>query len=210
MKYFHADFLTMDDEIAVRSVDLFISSLPVRLLSAEGLDKLFDALDYVMTRDGYVLLDMPMGYGRHLVNLYDATHDRMWHTFGHYIVEDMYPGLNQIIYVFERRANRKKRSLIKVSGVNRRRTMAHPVEFCDALISTLIDHYSEADDVVLDGFCGTGTVPGEAERLGRFGIGVDVRPFSNLRSEYCENLCDRERRSRESSNELFRLCWCLP
>ena len=201
--------MTIGNEFPCRSVDLFISSLPLSLLSAECLDKLFERLDYVMTRDGYVLLDMPMGYGSHLVHLYDATHGRMWHSFGYYIVTDMYPGLDQIIYVFERRANQNKRSLIKgLGGVNRRRTMAHPVEFCDALISTLIEHYSEPGDVVLDGFCGTGTVPGEAERLGRFGIGVDVRPFSNLRSEYCENLCGRERDNRESSNEIFRLCWC--
>ena len=58
--------------------------------------------------------------------------------------------------------------------------MKHECEFDDVLITELIEKYSEPNDVVLDPFCGTGLVPRIAHKLGRTGIGIDLRcPYTN-------------------------------
>ena len=60
------------------------------------------------------------------------------------------------------------------------RDMKHPCEFDETLITCLIKQYSEVGDVVIDPFCGTGTVPRVAHQLGRVGIGIDLRcPYTN-------------------------------
>jgi DNA modification methylase len=44
----------------------------------------------------------------------------------------------------------------------------------------LIDIFSEKGDIVLDPFCGVGTVPLEADNMGRQSIGNDLNPYANL------------------------------
>lgn len=44
----------------------------------------------------------------------------------------------------------------------------------------LINIFSEENDVVLDPFCGVGTIPLEADNLGRQAIGNDLNPYANL------------------------------
>jgi len=46
------------------------------------------------------------------------------------------------------------------------------------VINEYIKHYSEEGDIVLDPFCGSGVMIGEALRLGRKAIGVDINPVS--------------------------------
>ena len=41
-----------------------------------------------------------------------------------------------------------------------------------------INHYTERGEIVLDPFCGSGVTIGEALRLGRIAIGVDINPVS--------------------------------
>lgn len=44
----------------------------------------------------------------------------------------------------------------------------------------LVDIFSTEGDVVLDPFCGVGTVPLEADNMGRKSIGNDLNPYANL------------------------------
>ncbi len=44
----------------------------------------------------------------------------------------------------------------------------------------LINIFSKKDDLVLDPFCGVGTVPLEADNMGRLSIGNDLNPYANL------------------------------
>ncbi|MEX2684672.1 MAG: DNA methyltransferase [Candidatus Sigynarchaeota archaeon] len=46
------------------------------------------------------------------------------------------------------------------------------------VISEYIKHYSKEGDIVLDPFCGSGVMIGEALKLGRKAIGVDINPVS--------------------------------
>lgn len=60
------------------------------------------------------------------------------------------------------------------------REMKHECEFDETLITCLIKQYSKINDIVVDPFCGTGTVPRVAHKLGRVGIGIDLRcPYTN-------------------------------
>ena len=44
----------------------------------------------------------------------------------------------------------------------------------------LIDIFSEPEDLILDPFCGVGTVPLEADLMGRKSIGNDLNPYAYL------------------------------
>lgn len=58
----------------------------------------------------------------------------------------------------------------------RRRRIDHPAPFPAELATRVIKLYSYVDDLVLDPFCGTGTVPSVAASLGRRCIGIDHSP----------------------------------
>lgn len=186
MIYCRTDFLSNPPKIQKNSVDLFLSSVPLDILDKEcGL--FFGLLNRYMRDDGRILIDAPVGYNQRTINLWHGAEASNWTKLRHHIVEDLYhPGENQIIHVYYK----AQESLQRVVGLNetikvqRKRRKAHPCEFCPDVVSLIIEKYSEPGDIVLDAFCGTGTVPGEADRLGRRGIGCDVRPAENIREEY--------------------------
>ena len=99
-----------------------------------------------------------------------------WHR-----VVDMYPGETQYTVVFQAAGTRDggvapawKRALASITVV-RSAPMRHRCEFCPDFVRGLIEEYGAPDDVVLDPFCGTGTVPRVAAACGRIGYGVDRR-----------------------------------
>lgn len=176
----------MPPDILRGSVKLFLSSVPLAILDNEcGL--LFGRINRYMRDDGWILIDAPEGYNQRIINLWHAAAASRWSKLKHHILEELYhAGENQIVYVYYK----VRDEIQRVAGLNvplkvcRKRPKAHPCEFCPDIISQLIQRYSSPGDVVLDAFCGTGTVPGEAVRLGRQGIGCDLRPYENIREEY--------------------------
>ena len=181
MIYHQADFLT--NRVRIEGVKLCIASVPLSILDTEtGL--LFGLLNRMMRPDGWIVIDAPKGYNQRRINLWHGASASGWTQYRHHVIKDMYhQGEDQILYVYRKQCQTV--GLNTPLTVERHREKGHPCEFCPVLISELIQTYSEPGDVVLDAFCGTGTVPGEADRLGRYGIGIDIRPVANIRKEYC-------------------------
>ena len=56
--------------------------------------------------------------------------------------------------------------------------LRYPAKFHPPVVRALLERYTTPGDVVLDPFCGSGTLLVEARTLGRTSIGVDVDPFA--------------------------------
>ena len=56
----------------------------------------------------------------------------------------------------------------------------HPGRFISQIPATIIGRLTKPGDTVLDPYCGSGTALVEAQRLGRYAIGIDVNPVSVL------------------------------
>ena len=56
----------------------------------------------------------------------------------------------------------------------------YPARMIPQIARRLIDRYSKPNDVVLDPFCGSGSVLAEAKILGRKAIGIDINPLAVL------------------------------
>ena len=186
MKYHQIDFLTEENEVIQEgTVDLIITSPPLDIIKYR-MDTFFAAASNVLHDEGWLLIEAPdyidlyqkFEFLGEFYNIpwwlaiscedpYDTADDSEFHVLGGDPCESPYLALETLF----------------PSGV---REMAHRCEFCPDMISKLIEVFSETEDVVLDPFCGTGTVPGEAELLGRQGIGCDLRPYENIREEYYE------------------------
>lgn len=178
MKYYQADFLSEWLPITPKSIGLFISSVPLEILDNEcGL--FFGILNRYMKADGFICIDMPEGLNQQVITLYSAVEASGWTKYRHHYIKDAYvKGKDQIIQVY-----RKQRGVAGVNhplSVDTERKMSHPCEFCPGLIKALIEMYSNEGDIVLDAFCGTGTVMKVAEKMGRHGVGVDLRPKENI------------------------------
>jgi modification methylase len=52
----------------------------------------------------------------------------------------------------------------------------HPAPFPEKLVARLLRLYTFIGDVILDPFCGSGTVPAVAKRMGRHWVGIDIEP----------------------------------
>lgn len=79
------------------------------------------------------------------------------------------------------------------SASHENRTRIHFCPFPQELVARIINISTDPGDVVLDPFAGAGTVPAQAELMGRLGIGVEINP--EFRQFYSE------------IKELFRLKW---
>ena len=194
MIYYQTDFLWRPPAIEPNSVKLFLSSVPLSILK-DDFALLFGILNRLMRPDGWILIDAPAGYGSIAINLNAIGSATGWGLSSHnHVAEGLYhPNARQVVYVHYRFGEVKGKQLkTRFMEIARKRPKAHPCEFCPDFISTLIEHYSKPGDVVLDAFCGTGTVPGEAERLKRQGIGCDLRPVSNIRKEYTVEYSDTD------------------
>jgi len=60
---------------------------------------------------------------------------------------------------------------------------SYPAMMAPPVARNLIELLSQEGDIVLDPFCGSGTVTTEAARLGRFAIGFDINPLALLIAE---------------------------
>jgi DNA modification methylase len=52
----------------------------------------------------------------------------------------------------------------------------YPAKMPEDFARDMIRFYSKVGDIVYDGFCGSGTVPRVANKLGRIGLGSDINP----------------------------------
>ena len=184
MIYCQTDFINNPPDIEYKSVDLVISSVP-KVILEEELGLLFGLLNRYMNPNGWILIDAPSGHGKSMLSTWHASEGSHWIKLKHYFMPApmMYPDNDQCIYVFYHESH-LQRLPKKNFDLTKKREMGHQCEFDSGMIGNFIKHYSKEGDTVLDPFCGTGTVPGEAEILGRKGIGCDVRPFENIREEY--------------------------
>jgi DNA modification methylase len=95
------------------------------------------------------------------------------------------PSARQAVYS-DKRANPKGRipddvwAFPRVCGTFKERVGDHPCQMPEALLDRIIRASSNKGDMVLDPFCGTGTTPAVARKLGRRYIGIDISP------KYCE------------------------
>ena len=173
-------------KIGEDSVDLVITS-PPRVVLENNLDELFRWVEKCLSPDGIFVLERPGLYNvaaqavnrlvidlvegrveselrsRYFIPIYHLYKESDFHTYFVLSRRELEPILGPILY---RKYNERE--------------MAHPCEFDGKFIGDLITRLSEPNDVVLDPFCGTGTVPKTAYKLGRSGIGIDRRcPFTN-------------------------------
>lgn len=177
MQYYQKDFLREPLPIAEKSVKLFISSPPLKILSDE-LVLMFGRITQYMRADGWIFIDTLAGY-REAVSLYHVGQASKWLMGGGFFVPQMWNGEDHYIHGFRRY---REGFPDEMPGPLRKddTVPSHFCEFNPGMMSQLIDFYSEPGDTVMDGFCGTGTVMKVAEKMGRIGIGVDLRPKENV------------------------------
>jgi len=60
----------------------------------------------------------------------------------------------------------------------------YPARMIPQIARKLIKIYSKPDDIVLDPFCGSGSVLAEANMLGRRAIGIDINPLYGERVKW--------------------------
>lgn len=173
-------------EISGNSVDLLISSVPIDILKHD-LWTLFRHFRRIVRPNGWVLIDAPKEIG--FSDIISAGKDRNIWWRESWNVWDMYPEIDQWLHIHSKENTNVPALPPHLMGhgmlkPKRTREMGHQCEFCPDIIGLFIELFSEPGDVVFDPFCGTGTVPGEAERMYRVGVGCDIRPASNIREEY--------------------------
>lgn len=75
------------------------------------------------------------------------------------------------------------------------------------VISSYITHFTEPGDIILDPFMGSGMVPIESVKNGRFGLGVDINPMSRFIAENTVSKVDIVEFNKKASyvlNELYK------
>ena len=157
-------------------VSLLISSVPRDILLEP--EELFLWVDRVVAGDGVILIDMPRG-PKYENSLKAISRKTGWIGQWDVVLSDFYREKNHQSLICLSKYPVSKPYRIPYRTFSERE-MQHPCEFDSLLIAFLIGMFSEADDLVLDPFCGTGTVPRTARDLNRIGIGIDKRcPYSN-------------------------------
>ena len=176
--YQTSDALKIDLEPS--SVDLVISSPPLDILLNRPI-ALFEWLDRIVSDDGVLLLDTLGQYNQYTIGLWEGERKTSWHFQWGMAFHNFYQnGDTQSVCAYAKeRAILKRPDSISIRPPAER-NMRHRCEYDGVYVQSLIDRFSEPGDTVLDPFCGTGTVPRMANRMGRKGIGIDRRcPFTN-------------------------------
>ena len=158
---------------------LLVSSIPLDILSdVSTCETFWEWATRNMTAYGVAVLDMP---ARMLTTVLDAAYGRQWRFQFKVNVPAMYSeDTSQLLAVFAYGP-----ALLAKPGSLRyrqytQRDMRHPCEFDAVLVRQIVLGFSERGAVVVDPFCGTGTVPRIARETGRSGVGIDIRcPYTN-------------------------------
>jgi len=79
----------------------------------------------------------------------------------------------------------KKYEVVYNGLIGKEGERSHPTQKPVSLFAAIIDDYSEADALVLDLFCGSGTTLVACEQTGRIGFGMDIEP------KYCSVALER-------------------
>ena len=151
--------------------DLIVTS-PPRVVAETRFLPLLRRCSAVLTSGGTLLVDVPPDL-LPLALACSSSTPRLTCAGWHRVV-DMYPGETQFTCVFRSGGAAPRRALPAFTVV-RSAPMRHRCEFCPGFVRRLIERYSRRADVVLDPFCGTGTVPRVAAACGRIGYGMDRR-----------------------------------
>lgn len=180
MQYHQIDFMREHCVINADSVNLIISSVPLNILETQRAE-MFSIFARILHKDGWALIDAPIEMPHLVEGFYVAKviGPSLRHVL---ITRNMYRDRDQLLYVLSANPNSPLITPI-LDTIESDRQMSHICEFCPTFIETLIDAYSDESQTVLDPFCGTGTVPLVADKMGRTGIGCDVRSESNLRGD---------------------------
>ena len=72
MKYYQTDFLTNPPPIEMYSVDLLISSVPLKIIDNE-LGLFFGIVNRMMNLNGWILIDYPLGYGQRTLKIHSGS-----------------------------------------------------------------------------------------------------------------------------------------
>ena len=180
MIYHNVDFMNENSVIESNSIDLIVFSPPIDILTQKSYT-LFNIFGRIVKSDGWIVVDAPaeLGFRYRIDSVVDSIGRIIVHA---YFVPHTYPtGTNQYIYAIHAESSDPVEGNLPI---NRERDASHECEFCPTMIQKLIERYSEPGDTVLDPFCGTGTVPGVAEKMGRVGVGCDLRPKENILPKY--------------------------
>ena len=168
------------------SIDLVIAS-PSRYILRDYLEELFRWIDWCISPKGVVVIDMPGLYNEH---------KQILHRYNNDLIEKRITGLSlkyryclalHGLYLVDELMTAYFYSVGDIERYNKipyrkctERPMRHRCESDTVYVQSLIERFTKAGDTVLDPFCGTGTVPRVAHRLGREAIGIDRRcPFTN-------------------------------
>ena len=158
--------------ICARSIDLLISSIPLAILKDSAI--FFQWVSEVLADDGILLIDCPHD---RIPSQFDGER---WYLQWTYATPEIYTeDSDQCLACFTRGHSVPAPDRLPYQKHSHRK-MHHSCEFDPMLIKALITHLSTENAVVLDPFCGTGTVPRIARDLNRQAIGIDLRcPFTN-------------------------------
>lgn len=71
-------------------------------------------------------------------------------------------------------SKKQDRNVIHYS-IGHDKVSSHPTEKYESMIEPLVDMYTQKEDVVLDPFCGSGTIGVVCKKKGRYSINIDVK-----------------------------------
>ena len=170
-------------------VHLVISSVPLEIIDSESsFYDLFSWFDTVVVKDGTIIIDCPytrLAGMRHFA--FDSRYGR-WSYKWSFVYRDFYQkGDKQSVVAFSKGLTPKpKRKFFYNRCYDR--VMSHECEYDPDWVRNVIESLTCKGEMVLDPFCGTGTVLRVARIINRNAVGLDRRcPFTNNEVFYeCE------------------------